>query len=81
MTPSVKIARVTACELEKQERESNRAADPITTAVVHNTLLTTAKEMRETIQRTSFSPVIYEDRDSPAGCWMLMRTRSPRLLA
>ena len=33
------------------------AADPITTAVVHNTLLTTAKEMRETIQRTSFSPV------------------------
>jgi N-methylhydantoinase B len=43
------------------------SADPITTAVVHNTLLTTAREMRETIQRTSFSPVIYEDRDFACG--------------
>ncbi len=43
------------------------AVDPITTAVVHNTLLTTAKEMRDTIQRTSFSPVIYEDRDFACG--------------
>lgn len=44
-----------------------RIADPITTAVVHNALLTTAREMRETIQRTSFSPVIYEDRDFACG--------------
>jgi len=42
-------------------------ADPITTAVVHNALLTAAKEMRETIQRTSFSPIIYEDRDFACG--------------
>lgn len=41
--------------------------DPITTAVVHNTLLTAAREMRDTIQRTSFSPVIYEDRDFACG--------------
>jgi N-methylhydantoinase B len=41
--------------------------DPITTAVVHNTLLTSAREMRDTIQRTSFSPVIYEDRDFACG--------------
>ncbi len=44
-----------------------RTADPITTAVVHNALLTAAKEMRETIQRTSFSPIIYEDRDFACG--------------
>ena len=41
--------------------------DPITTAVVHNALLTAAREMRETIQRTSFSPIIYEDRDFACG--------------
>lgn len=41
--------------------------DPITIAVVHNTLLTAAREMRDTIQRTSFSPVIYEDRDFACG--------------
>lgn len=46
---------------------SNRTVDPITTAVVHNSLLTAAKEMRDTIQRTSFSPVIYEDRDFACG--------------
>ncbi len=44
-----------------------RTVDPITTAVVHNTLLTAAREMRDTIQRTSFSPVIYEDRDFACG--------------
>ena len=44
-----------------------RETDPITTAVVHNALLTTAREMRETIQRTSFSPIIYEDRDFACG--------------
>ncbi|MEZ4665699.1 MAG: hydantoinase B/oxoprolinase family protein [Thermomicrobiales bacterium] len=43
------------------------AVDPITTAVVHNSLLTTAREMREVIQRTSFSPIIYEDRDFACG--------------
>lgn len=43
------------------------AVDPITTAVVHNALLTAAREMRDTIQRTSFSPVIYEDRDFACG--------------
>ena len=43
------------------------AADPITIAVVHNTLLTAAREMRDTIQRTSFSPIIYEDRDFACG--------------
>ena len=43
------------------------AVDPITTAVVHNTLLAAAREMRDTIQRTSFSPVIYEDRDFACG--------------
>ncbi len=41
--------------------------DPITTAVVHNTLLAAAREMRDTIQRTSFSPIIYEDRDFACG--------------
>jgi N-methylhydantoinase B len=41
--------------------------DPITIAVVHNTLLAAAREMRDTIQRTSFSPVIYEDRDFACG--------------
>jgi N-methylhydantoinase B len=46
---------------------TKQAADPITTAVVHNALLTAAKEMRETIQRTSFSPIIYEDRDFACG--------------
>ncbi len=44
-----------------------KTVDPITTAVVHNTLLTAAREMRDTIQRTSFSPVIYEDRDFACG--------------
>ena len=43
------------------------SVDPITTAVVHNTLLAAAREMRDTIQRTSFSPVIYEDRDFACG--------------
>jgi N-methylhydantoinase B len=46
---------------------TGNAVDPITSAVVHNALLTAAKEMRETIQRTSFSPVIYEDRDFACG--------------
>ena len=46
---------------------ATRSADPITTAVVHNALLTAAREMRETIQRTSFSPIIYEDRDFACG--------------
>jgi N-methylhydantoinase B len=43
------------------------AVDPITLAVVHNYLNATAVEMRDTIQRTSFSPVIYEDRDFACG--------------
>jgi N-methylhydantoinase B len=41
--------------------------DPITLAVVHNALTTAAREMRDTIQRTSFAPVIYEDRDFACG--------------
>lgn len=41
--------------------------DPITLAVVRNYLFATAVEMRDTIQRTSFSPVIYEDRDFACG--------------
>jgi N-methylhydantoinase B len=41
--------------------------DPITLAVVRNYLNATATEMRDTIQRTSFSPVIYEDRDFACG--------------
>lgn len=41
--------------------------DPITLAVVHNALTTAAREMRDTIQRTSFSPIIYEDRDFACG--------------
>ncbi|MCO5221612.1 MAG: hydantoinase B/oxoprolinase family protein [Thermomicrobiales bacterium] len=44
-----------------------QTVDPITTAVVHNTLLAAAREMRDTIQRTSFSPIIYEDRDFACG--------------
>ncbi len=44
-----------------------QSVDPITTAVVHNTLLAAAREMRDTIQRTSFSPIIYEDRDFACG--------------
>lgn len=43
------------------------AVDPITLAVVHNALTTAAREMRDTIQRTSFAPVIYEDRDFACG--------------
>lgn len=43
------------------------AVDPITLAVVRNYLNATAVEMRDTIQRTSFSPVIYEDRDFACG--------------
>ena len=43
------------------------AVDPVTLAVVRNYLLTTAREMRDTIQRTSFSTVIYEDRDFACG--------------
>src|SRR5215218_4102566 len=43
------------------------AVDPITLAVVRNYLYATAVEMRDTIQRTSFSPVIYEDRDFACG--------------
>jgi N-methylhydantoinase B len=46
---------------------NQQTVDPITTAVVHNTLLAAAREMRETIQRTSFSPIIYEDRDFACG--------------
>ena len=45
----------------------NQIVDPITTAVVHNALLAAAREMRDTIQRTSFSPIIYEDRDFACG--------------
>lgn len=41
--------------------------DPVTLAVVRNYLNATAVEMRDTIQRTSFSPVIYEDRDFACG--------------
>lgn len=43
------------------------AVDPITLAVVRNYLTASAVEMRDTIQRTSFSPVIYEDRDFACG--------------
>lgn len=41
--------------------------DPITLAVVQNYLVTTAKQMRDTIQRTAFSTVVYEDRDFACG--------------
>lgn len=41
--------------------------DPITLTVVHNALTTAAREMRDTIQRSAFSPVIYEDRDFACG--------------
>jgi len=44
-----------------------RSVDPITLAVIRNYLTATATEMRDTIQRTSFSPVIYEDRDFACG--------------
>ena len=43
------------------------SVDPITLAVVRNFIIATAVEMRDTIQRTSFSPVIYEDRDFACG--------------
>jgi len=43
------------------------SVDPITLSVVRNYLNATAVEMRDTIQRTSFSPVIYEDRDFACG--------------
>lgn len=46
---------------------TNTPIDPITLAVVRNFLQATATEMRDTIQRTSFSPVIYEDRDFACG--------------
>src|SRR5262245_58384369 len=42
-------------------------ADPITTAVLHGALTSAAREMRDTIQRTSLSTVIYEDRDFACG--------------
>lgn len=44
-----------------------KKVDPITLAVVRNYLVTTAREMRETVQRTAFSTVIYEDRDFACG--------------
>jgi N-methylhydantoinase B len=47
--------------------DTTRPVDPITLAVVRNYLNATATEMRDTIQRTSFSPVIYEDRDFACG--------------
>src|SRR3954466_7434526 len=46
---------------------TTNVVDPITLAVVQNYLNATAVEMRDTIQRTSFSPVIYEDRDFACG--------------
>lgn len=41
--------------------------DVITLSVVRNYLISTAIEMREEILRTSFHPVIYEDRDFACG--------------
>lgn len=39
----------------------------ITIAVIRNKLLSIAKEMKETIMRTSFHPIIYEDVDFACG--------------
>lgn len=47
--------------------EASTSVNPITLAVIHNALTTAAREMRDTIQRTSFCPVIYEDRDFACG--------------
>lgn len=40
---------------------------PITIAVVRNYLLAAAREMRDTIQRTAVSPIIYDNRDFNCG--------------
>ena len=53
---------------------TNTPIDPITLAVVRNFLQATATEMRDTIQRTSFSPVIYEDRDFACGLQDVSKT-------
>lgn len=43
------------------------ALSPITIAVVRNYLLAAAREMRDTIQRTAVSPIIYDNRDFNCG--------------
>jgi N-methylhydantoinase B len=41
--------------------------NPVTVAVVRNYLLAAAREMRDTIQRTAVSPIIYDNRDFNCG--------------
>src|SRR5215211_3701915 len=58
---------MTATAEPQTEAQAATTVDPITLAVVRNYLNATAVEIRDTIQRTSFSPVIYEDRDFACG--------------
>ena len=53
------------------------ALDPITVEVIHNYLLSAAREMERNLMRTSYSTVIYEIRDFGLGIY----DRDCRLLA
>ena len=53
------------------------ALDPITTEVIHNYLLSAAREMERNLMRTSYNTIIYEIRDFGLGIY----DRECRLLA
>lgn len=44
-------------------RRPANAVDPITTEIIRNGLLSAAEQMKRTVVRTSFSPIIYETLD------------------
>jgi len=48
-------------------KNSRFIGDPIVTEIVRNAFISAAKEMNETLYRSSYSPIIYESKDCAAG--------------
>jgi len=61
----------------KVSTEETTQADPITTEIIRNAFLAAAEDMRATLWRSAFSPVIYEMKD----CSVALFDKQARLLA
>ena len=67
---------------ENTQERPEVALDPITVEVIHNYLLSAAREMERNLMRTSYSTVIYELRDFGLGiydCECRMLSEAPGL--
>ncbi|PPR47732.1 MAG: Acetophenone carboxylase delta subunit [Alphaproteobacteria bacterium MarineAlpha5_Bin9] len=69
-------------ESKKHQKITNKNVDPITTEIIRNSLNSAAEQMKKTLIRCSFSPIIYEVLDFASALYdtnYCMLSQSPSL--